>query len=62
MDGEARYFYGNRFSIGGNITWQKVEDRERYEMGGVKDPGTYKDRMPNVPYLFSNVDAAYNFI
>jgi len=60
FDGEARYFYGDKFSLGGNLTWQKLENMERYTTSGVESI-TYKDRMPNVPYLFSNADAAYNF-
>ena len=32
---------------------------ERYGVGG-RELIYYKDRMPNVPYLFGNVDANYN--
>ncbi|MCD7938365.1 MAG: TonB-dependent receptor [Tannerellaceae bacterium] len=60
IDMEARYFYGKKFGVGGNFTWQNLVNMERYQSGGVKESVTYKDRMPNVPYLFSNADATYN--
>ncbi|MCD7963607.1 MAG: carboxypeptidase-like regulatory domain-containing protein [Rikenellaceae bacterium] len=59
-DIEARYFYKNKFSIGGNMTYQDIKNMEKYTVGG-KKLIYYKDRMPNVPYLFSNVDASYSF-
>jgi outer membrane receptor protein involved in Fe transport len=59
IDAEARYFYRNIFSIGGNITYQNVRNMEKYEEYG-KLSIRYKDRMPNVPYMFGNLDAGYN--
>ncbi|MDR2496225.1 MAG: TonB-dependent receptor [Tannerellaceae bacterium] len=59
IDLEARYFYGRRFSVGGNFTYQDIRNMERYGIGG-RELIYYKDRMPNVPYLFGNVDANYN--
>jgi outer membrane receptor protein involved in Fe transport len=59
VDGEARYFYKNIFSAGGNITVQNIRNMERYDVYG-RELIYYKDRMPNVPYLFGNIDANYN--
>jgi outer membrane receptor protein involved in Fe transport len=59
IDGEARYFYKNIFSAGGNITYQDIRNMERYDVYG-RERITYKDRMPNVPYLFGNIDANCN--
>jgi hypothetical protein len=59
FDGEARYFYKNIFSAGGNITYQNIRNMERYDIYG-REYIYYKDRMPNVPYLFGNIDASYN--
>lgn len=59
IDLEARYFYKHLFSIGGNLTYQNIRNRERFSATGQKLI-YYKDRMPNVPYLFSNIDASYN--
>jgi outer membrane receptor protein involved in Fe transport len=59
VDLEARYFYKKTFSFGGNITFQDIRNQEKYSASGRKLI-YYKDRMPNVPYLFGNVDANYN--
>ena len=59
VDCEARYFYKNMFSVGGNMTYQNIRNMERYDIYG-REYIYYKDRMPNVPYLFGNVDANYN--
>jgi outer membrane cobalamin receptor len=59
IDGEARYFYRNIFSAGGNLTYQNIRNRERYDILG-RELIYYKDRMPNVPYMFGNIDANYN--
>lgn len=59
FDVEARYFY-RRASVGGNFTFQDIRNMEQYAAGGQKLI-YYKDRMPNVPYLFGNVDATCNF-
>lgn len=60
IDLEGRYYYQNRFSIGGNITYQDMRNMEKYSSTGQRLI-YYKDRMPNVPYLFGNADASYQF-
>jgi outer membrane receptor protein involved in Fe transport len=59
VDGEARYFFKNIFSAGGNVTYQNIRNREKYDVNG-RELIYYKDRMPNVPYLFGNIDVNYN--
>jgi outer membrane receptor protein involved in Fe transport len=60
IDGEARYYYKDRFMIGGNITYQDMRDKEKYEAAGVDRLSvTYNDRIPNVPYFFGNLDTAF---
>lgn len=58
-DFTARYFYKNIFSIGGNFTYQSTRNRERYTSTGAESQ-IYGDRVPNIPYMFSNGDATYN--
>jgi outer membrane cobalamin receptor len=58
LDVEARYLYRNRFSAGGNFTWQNMRNREKYSPTG-QALIYYNDRMPNIPYLFGNVDVSY---
>jgi outer membrane cobalamin receptor len=60
FDVEARYFYKRVFSVGGNFTYQDIRNMEQYAVGGRKLI-YYKDRMPNVPYLFGNADATCSF-
>ncbi|MDR1198889.1 MAG: TonB-dependent receptor plug domain-containing protein [Prevotellaceae bacterium] len=59
IDCEARYFYKNIFSAGGNFTYQNIRSMERYNANGALDVN-YKGRMPNLPYIFGNLDASYN--
>ena len=59
VDVEARYFYSDKFSVGGNLTYQDIRNMERFLPNG-QEAVIYKDRMPNVPYLFGNADASYN--
>jgi outer membrane receptor protein involved in Fe transport len=59
VDAEARYFYKNIFSAGGNMTYQNIRNMERFDIYD-RELIYYKDRMPNVPYLFGNIDASYN--
>lgn len=55
----AHYFYKDILSIGGNFSYQDMRDREHYTSYG-SESITYGDRVPNIPYMFSNVDAACN--
>ncbi|MDR0680470.1 MAG: TonB-dependent receptor plug domain-containing protein [Dysgonamonadaceae bacterium] len=59
IDTEARYFYKKQFSIGGNFTCQNMQNKEKYSSDR-QLLITYNDRMPNVPYLFGNMDMSYN--
>lgn len=60
VDLEARYLHKNNFSLGGTVTYQDIRNMEQYSPTGQKLI-YYKDRMPNVPYLFGNADASYQF-
>lgn len=55
-----RYFYKKYFTIGGNFSYQDTRDKEHYTSYGSVSV-TYDDRVPNIPYLFGNADASYNF-
>jgi hypothetical protein len=62
VDAELRYYYKNKFTIGGNVTYQDLRDIERYKAsssGGTVESLSYKIRIPNMPYFFGNADAAY---
>ncbi|MDR2121487.1 MAG: TonB-dependent receptor plug domain-containing protein [Flavobacteriaceae bacterium] len=62
IDAEIRYYYKNKFMLGGNVTYQDMRDKERYEASSTKSSKpslTYNDKMKNVPYFFGNAEAAY---
>lgn len=59
-DVTVRYFYKNRLSLGGNFSYQDMRDREHYTALDAESV-TYGNRVPNLPYLFGNANASYNF-
>lgn len=61
IDAEAHYYYKNKFTIGGNVTYQDIRDKERYttSTSGQRESLTYDIRIPNVPYFFGNADGSY---
>lgn len=60
MDAEIRYYYKNKLTIGTNITYQDIRNKEEYVSAtSTQKSVTYNDRMPNVPYFFGNADATY---
>lgn len=62
VDAELRYYYKNLLTLGGNVTYQDIRNKELYVSAtSTQQSVTYNDRMPNVPYFFGNADAAFNF-
>lgn len=60
IDAEVRYYYQNRFMVGGNVTYQDMRNKERYaSSSGDRLSVTYNNRMRNVPYFFGSADATY---
>lgn len=59
-DFEARYSYKNALTVGGNITYQNIRNKERYSPTG-QELIYYNDRLPNAPYLFGSLDLGYSF-
>ncbi|TCC97113.1 TonB-dependent receptor [Pedobacter hiemivivus] len=58
VDGEVRYSYKNWLSIGGTMTYQYLQNLQKYEDGYTSESDVYLDQMPNIPYLFGNLDAS----
>jgi outer membrane receptor protein involved in Fe transport len=55
--GEIRYSWGRLLTLGGNVTYQDLRNREKYRSGGSGVLSTiYDSRVPNVPYLYGNGD------
>lgn len=51
-----RYAHGRWLSIGGNFTKMNVCDNMKTSMGSTSANINYKERMPNLPYLFADSD------
>jgi outer membrane receptor protein involved in Fe transport len=67
VEGGLKYKWKNRLHAGANVTWQNITDNMQYVINtGYTGAGktanlTYKDRLPNMPYLFANADAGMKF-
>lgn len=67
VEGSVSYAFRRLFRLGGNLTWQNIRDDmefitvDGYVGAGQKKNFTYKDRLPNMPYLFGNATAGLRF-
>ena len=52
----ARYGFGNWVSIGGNFTKMDVRDNMKTSISSSAENLAYKERMPNLPYMFADSD------
>ena len=60
INAELRYNFSHWFSVGGNVTNLDMRSYERYvEAGSSRETTSYKQRMPNTPYLYSNANASF---
>ncbi|KUG09159.1 TonB-dependent receptor [Solirubrum puertoriconensis] len=58
-DAEVRYSHKTRFSAGATLTYQYLQNMQRYEPGYTGVSPVYHDQLPNIPYLFGNADASF---
>lgn len=56
FEGEIRYSYRNMINAGTNITYQNLRNNTKFEEGQTVASLVYRDRVPNMPYLFGNAD------
>ena len=63
-----RYGYKDLFHMGANFTYQDIIDNQEFEINkgsfvgeGITENITYKERLPNIPYLFANGDMGLRF-
>ena len=59
VDATLRYFYKDIFSVGGNLSYMNLRNKEEFTETG-RLSAIYNDRLPNMPYLFGNADATCN--
>ncbi len=61
-EGELRYSYKQVLNAGFNLTCQNIRDRQKNLddpfSGSVLPNYNYRERIPNIPYLFGNTDAS----
>ena len=68
VEASLGYSYQDRFHVSGNLTYQDIKDRMRYQESqntyvgdGITENITYGQRLPNIPYFFMNGHADYQF-
>lgn len=52
----ARYNFSKWLSLGGNFTQMNVRDNMKTAMGSTMANVAYRERMPNLPYMFADSD------
>lgn len=58
----ARYTLSKWLSVGGNITYMNLRDNMPIAIGTTSMPNLgYRNRMPNVPYLFADADISFTW-
>lgn len=57
MDTEVRYSYKRIFTAGANLSYHNLRNNTKYEGENSNVSPTYRDRIPNNPYLYGNADA-----
>lgn len=60
-DAEIRYSYKNWLTAGATVTYQFLQNMQKYEPNYNAVSPVYLDRMPNIPYLFGNFDLSTSF-
>ncbi|MDD2436955.1 MAG: TonB-dependent receptor [Massilibacteroides sp.] len=58
IEGEVHYNWQNKLQLSTNISYQDARDQGKYKTDG-KISATYKNRVPNQPWVFGNVEASY---
>ena len=56
ISASARYSYSKWISLGGNFTLMNVRDNMPTAQGSTAENLSYKERMPNLPYMFADSD------
>ena len=68
IEASLGYAYKNQLHVNGNLTFQDIKDKMKYEQSqntyvgdGISENITYGQRLPNIPYFFMNGHADYSF-
>lgn len=55
----ARYSFSRWLSLGGNFTQMNVRDNMKTAQGSTATNLSYRERMPNLPYMFADADVNF---
>ncbi|MDE6489045.1 MAG: ligand-gated channel protein, partial [Paramuribaculum sp.] len=55
----ARYSFSRWLSVGANFTQMNVRDNMRTAQGSTAENLSYRERMPNLPYMFADSDLSF---
>lgn len=58
---EGSYSFKNKLKAGVNMTYQDLRNNTKYVAGQSTESIVYKDRIPNIPYLYGNFNLSYQF-
>ena len=58
VEGEVRYDWQNKLQFLANVSYYDARAQKKYKTDG-KISATYKNRVPNQPWAFGNVEASY---
>lgn len=58
----ARYSFSKWLSVGGNFTQMNIRDNMRTAMNSTAANVSYKERMPNQPYMFADSDVNFYWV
>ncbi|MEE3244648.1 MAG: TonB-dependent receptor, partial [Bacteroidota bacterium] len=61
IESEIRYQHGKSFAAGLSVTYQELRNDTRFVGDQTVESIVYRDRIPNMPYLYGNADANYTF-
>lgn len=60
VEGEVRYDWDGRLQLMANVSYQDARDQQEFKEDG-KPSATYKNHVPNRPWLFGSAEASYTF-
>ncbi len=60
-DIELHYSFDRRLNVRGSLTYQNLRNQTKYETSSTDVSIFYKDRLPNIPYLFGHGDISYEW-
>ena len=60
FDFEVSYWWRRQLQVALNGSWSDARDLKKYKTDG-NPSATYKNRVPNRPWMFGNVDVSYTF-